>query len=85
MQNNCPKCGGLFIPNFINGELVSQCCSCGYIYNSEDNEDIIKLSSEKAFKNKFNNTKKSIVEKKDKLIVISYLKYIREKRDIADS
>lgn len=83
MLNNCKKCGGILIPNFDkDGKLYSQCSICKAIDNSTINIPIENNTNKWVEKN-FKNTKKSLLEEGDKLIVISYLKSIRESRGIS--
>lgn len=82
-MNICKNCGGILIPNFDkDGKLISQCNVCKQIDNTDINIQI-ENSTNKWVEKNFKNTKKNLLEKEDKIIVISYLKAIREKRGIS--
>ncbi|MVX63631.1 helix-turn-helix domain-containing protein [Clostridium chromiireducens] len=86
MNQYCPieKCNGILISTFDEeGNLINKCCECGYITYSNKEENASNNKSHIWIKNEFSKTKEAIIEQEDKIIVISYLKTIREKRGIS--
>ncbi|UYZ38952.1 helix-turn-helix transcriptional regulator (plasmid) [Clostridium beijerinckii] len=86
MNQNCPtpNCDGLLISTFDDeGHLINKCCICGYTEYPDRDPKIGKYGSIDWIRNVFNKTKQDIIEHEDKIVVISYLKTIRESRRIS--
>jgi transcriptional regulator with XRE-family HTH domain len=83
MITSCPKCGGILVPNFnTEGKLISKCNKCGYSTDDVMNGKIIGTTNGWIEKS-FNKTRDGLLINGDKIIVISYLKAIREERGIS--
>lgn len=84
MNLDCPKCPGILIPAFDNDDiLVNKCPLCGY---TKENNEELKVKQDKNqewFNNIFSSVREGIIKNDDKLIVISYLKSVRESRKVS--
>lgn len=85
INEKCPKCdNGLLLPTFDNKIIVNKCPACGYT-KPKDNSDIQigGYGSYEWLMKVFLETRKSLLEDGDRIIVISYLKSIRENRTVS--
>lgn len=83
MKDRCPICTG-YLDCTFNGEgtLVNQCIACGYV--KEPNKEMFKNCHIKIEENNWiKKLKEDFDIRKDKIIVISYLRSIREKRGLS--
>ena len=81
MNARCPECEGILIPTFEEEILVNKCPLCGYIEKNEN----VNSSSRKENSTRIKEIKEDIINKKDRFIVISYLRSIRESRGVSQN
>ena len=79
MNARCPECEGILIPTFEDEILVNKCPLCGYIEKNEN----VDSSSRKENSTRIKEIKEDIINNKDRFIVISYLRSIRESRGVS--